>query len=179
MVDLSNWKASDATLRLVAACNAGALRELRIRKSPLTIRGTRALEKCSNLSSLSLYDCKLKDGCLDSLCRILHAKLTHLNLSHNKGLGDATVERIVHFCRNLRKLNLSGCTGLTNASLLSIAKPRGSPSVPNGTTATLSHIDLSECSGISDRGVSCLLESCRGLEVGRNQCVEGIIKRNY
>ena len=164
VVDLSSWKVSDATLSLLALCNADVLRELRIDKALLTLRGISALEKCSNLHSLSLIACGLKDGCLNSLCRVLHAQLTELDLSHNVELGNATVERIVHFCLKLRMLKLSGCSSLTNASLLSIAKPRGSPSVPDGTTATLSHLDLSFCRGISDEGVSCLLENCHGLE---------------
>ena len=156
---------NDSTLRLIAKHNANELQTLQICGSSLSFDAICALEMCSNLKCLSLVDCQLEDGCVDSLCRKLHTQLVDIDLSYNKKIGDATIERIVHFCHNLRNLKLLGCIGISNASLLSIAKPRGTSESPKGTVATLSTLDLSECSGISDRGLSCLLESCKGLEV--------------
>ncbi|KAA8568408.1 hypothetical protein EYC84_007442 [Monilinia fructicola] len=67
-------------------------------------------------------------------------KLRHLDLSRCSGLTDAGVKSLAHLCPNLEGLQLSGCVGLKDGALQGIL----------ATTPCLTHLDLEDLNELTN-----------------------------
>ena len=102
------------------------------------------------LSSLDLSGCvNLSDTVLETGFLIDLPALTHINLSLCKKVTDNSLGRIGTRCRNLERLDLGGCTKITNSGLLLLA----SRTLP---LLSLTNLNLRSCWQVTDNGISAL-----------------------
>lgn len=80
------------------------------------------------------------------------SNLIELNLEGCKEVSDRGVVEIVHLCKKLQVFHLNFCNALTDRSLLEI-----------GTYSQISTLSIMKCSGLTDRGLISLVQTCRSL----------------
>jgi hypothetical protein len=96
------------------------------------------------------------DGMMAVVAALPRAKRMDLR-SNRFSVTDAVISTLVSTAKDLEVLLLRGCGSVTNAGLEAIASSRCA-------TATLRHIDLEFCIGITDPGVVALAEGCTKLQ---------------
>ncbi|OZJ03062.1 hypothetical protein BZG36_03781 [Bifiguratus adelaidae] len=86
--------------------------------------------------------------------------LSDLCLSYCKSLSDQTMRYLLLFaCDSLETLNIQRCTSITDDGFLQWASDRDTPSFPN-----LKHINLTDCTFLTDAAVSALAIAAPNLE---------------
>lgn len=124
---------------------------------------------CSRIKELALPGHQLRDGILTNLIGQLGRQITALNLSRTS-LSDASLCRILHVLKHLKKLDLSDCGALTASAFQDVV---GNMKCATGL-ANLVTLNLSRCGGIHDKTIKriasvstsleCVfLEGCTGL----------------
>jgi len=107
----------------------------------------RARDKRKKLSRLCLNSCsKLSDVGLRAIC-ILGESLLELEVAYCPALSDDGVIELIRACPNIVSLNLYGCFKITDKTLAAI-----------GALNSLKDLNLSMCRGITDVGITQLLE---------------------
>lgn len=156
--------------------------DVKIDSSNLNILEVNAIADCLKvhaLKSLSITNCKLADVELKvlapavarvaSLTRLSLSgnvftdasgvllgsatALTHLDLSQCSGVTDATIAAVAKNCVALEALNLGHCSQITDAGVSAIASCSG-----------LTTLILEECSKITDNAIQALSDGCTSLE---------------
>ena len=113
----------------------------------ITVEGIDAVARsCVQLESVSLARCgdAVVDDMLVSLGRHCHYVRTLL-VCDAPQLQDRGISAVVHGCRRLRRLDLTGCTGLKDVAVLPFAEAMFKPG--------LQHLFLCGCRGVSDTGL--------------------------
>ena len=118
-----------------------------------------ALAKGPHLRTVSLTDCpNLTDAMFEPFCSRLDG-IVHLDLSGCTGIGDASIRAVARFCgsRTLVGLSLGGCSGITHEACgwMAGAIGHGSPRLRK-----LQSADLSGCPNVDDRGLRFLARGC-------------------
>ena len=104
----------------------------------------------SNLEKLSFHCTgSISLGDLAKNCR----NLKSLDLAFWGGLSDATINDLVH-AKKLEKLDLRGCSQLTNSTLKNISQ----------NCTELKYLRLVDCGGVRDEGIRVLAENCPNLQ---------------
>ena len=120
----------------------------------LTIPAIQAIikQKCSQLTTLNLSSLNITNASITSItsdCR----EIKSLNLSWCSELTDPAINSIVQNCQNLTSLDLGYCKKLTDASIQSIGEH-----YPELTSLNLTH-----CKNLTDASIQALAENCHHL----------------
>ncbi|KAL7553593.1 hypothetical protein ACHAWF_016896 [Thalassiosira exigua] len=127
----------------------------------LTLGGARHIGKsCTRISSLSLASCGdcVTEPFVEAL--VLHSEtLATVNLSFCPNVGDRSLKALAA-CENLQNLDLTGCTGITDQSILHLCEGNFCPG--------LRHLILAQCNKVGDTALSWITE---GLKETLGGCV--------
>jgi hypothetical protein len=110
--------------------------------------------KLPELRKLGLSECNVDAATVLEIARKC-AQLEEILLRRCILVNDAALERLSTLDK-LRKLDLSGIVGLTEAGVVALAK--------NGASASLQEVDFSWCRGVSPEAFGLLADSCRNLK---------------
>jgi len=102
------------------------------------------LSECSNVDAATVVE-------IAGTCK----QLEEISLRRCIAVDDIAVEALSTLDK-LRKIDLSGITGLTEGAVVALAK--------NGAAASLQEVDLSWCRGVSAASLGLLADSCRHLK---------------
>jgi hypothetical protein len=171
-------KIKDETVSRVIELSSN-MRELSLEKTDITddtLSGV--LVHCPNLKALRLNECrKITDKGIIALSGHSSQKLISLAL-FNCGITDQAIFALAESKLNLIKLNLSGCSSISDLSLIALAKKGFLKEFiiyknQNISDAALfafathckeiSDMRLIRCSSITEEGVLCLIKHCRKL----------------
>eukprot|EP00968_Pinguiococcus_pyrenoidosus_P007801 scaffold529_cov308-Pinguiococcus_pyrenoidosus.AAC.93 len=149
-----------STKALNAIAGSGAqLRRLSVAECPkVSESGMHSVLKCcSNLESLSLKHCgdAVKDAFFQPLLKHPLPRLHTLELSGNGQLTKGVIPFLVSGCVALETLNLCGCSGLDDESLLFLAESSFRPG--------LRHLSLEKCQRVTDAGLTWLSDGIASL----------------
>jgi hypothetical protein len=107
------------------------------------------------MRKLGLSECLHVDAAtvikIASTCKYLE----EISLERCIAVDDEAVSALSHLDR-LQMIDLSGVIGLTEVSVIALAQ--------NGAAASLQHVDLSWCRGVSPESLGLLADSCRNLK---------------
>jgi F-box/leucine-rich repeat protein 2/20 len=127
----------------------------------ITDAGLRILGKLKRLKSLHVALCQqLTDGGVSDFVEATSEHLTDLNLEGCTLLSDAAVRAMTTNCVQLRSLNLSRCYRISNVAMsyLAATQEEVEEGMVHGenTRRTLTELNCSDCSRISDVGCAAL-----------------------
>ncbi|XP_044001255.1 SCF E3 ubiquitin ligase complex F-box protein grrA-like [Aphidius gifuensis] len=121
-------------------------------------------DHCKNLTSLELSS--IDDELLSSPCVLDKLStlqcLEHLYLCYVVNLKDSTITAIANNCKNLKSLDVRGCTGLTETALVAFTNLENLEKLDN-----LKSLDIGKCRAITKTGLDALtkLENLQRLDV--------------
>jgi len=110
----------------------------------------RILKMCCEVTYLDVSYTNVSDHGLQSICDL---RLTHLNLTAHTGITDQTIINLAKSKGELSYLNLSGCSQLTDRSVLQLYS----------FSDSLTFLDLSGCYRLSGPVMNALIAQCFNL----------------
>jgi hypothetical protein len=123
-----------------------------------------------------------------------HSTLTRLEVVGAKLLSDASFLEVARRCLHLKVVNVRGCDGLTDASIIELAKHTGAhgrthPSGASGVSGSASvsgagpsplvRVDLSYCRLLTPAAVEAVATYCSALEEFKIECLSHLSDDNF
>lgn len=136
-------------------------------------------EHCTKLTTIKMAGCtRCTDDDLKAMAALFVPKFKALDISECHKVGDGAVTAVAKRCKRLQKLNMRGVTNLSDASIISLAKAcqklrwlniEGCRFITDEAMAALcqctrlTHLDVTSCKLVTDRGVIKVARSCTAL----------------
>lgn len=154
-----------------------------------TLQALLQSKHCTKLATIKMASCtRCTDEDLTAMIPFLVPKFKAFDLSGCTKIGDGTAKALAKHCPGLRKLNMRGVSNLSDAAIVALATAcqnlewlnfDGCRFITDEAMAALSqcvgltHLDVSGCKQVTDRGVIKLVRSCKKLvRLEVNSCAQ-------
>jgi len=154
-----------------------------------TLQALLKSKHCTKLTTIKMASCtRCTDDDLTAMIPLLVPKFKAFDVSGCTKIGDGTAKALAKHCPGLKKLNMRGVSNLSDAAIVPLAKAcqqlqwlnfDGCRFITDAAMAALSHcaglthLDVSGCKQVTDRGVIKLARSCKKLvRLEVNSCAQ-------